>query len=130
MRRYDGAVIAEAGPVALRLRSPVALEERDSAATGVFEVAAGSRFSFSVAHATAHDERPFDDPDIDDALANAEQAWASEQMDPDINAAWRLDTLAAREPGARPFRPTAEGLRSNITGYPRPRRSNRNEGPP
>ncbi|MBW3573735.1 MAG: glycoside hydrolase family 15 protein [Actinobacteria bacterium] len=77
LRRDDGAVIAEAGPTALRLRSPVALEERDAAATGVFEVAAGSRFSFSVAHATTHDERPFDDPDIDDALANAEQAWAS-----------------------------------------------------
>jgi GH15 family glucan-1,4-alpha-glucosidase len=75
LRRDGGdAIIAEAGPAALRLRSPVALEQRDSAATGVFEVPAGSRFYFSVAHATSHDERPFHDSNLDDALTNAEEA--------------------------------------------------------
>ncbi|HEV2086761.1 MAG TPA: trehalase-like domain-containing protein, partial [Cryptosporangiaceae bacterium] len=77
LRRDGDALVAEAGPMALRLRCPVALEERDSAASAVFEVPAGDRFSFSVAHATSHDQRPFADPDIDEALLNAERAWAS-----------------------------------------------------
>jgi GH15 family glucan-1,4-alpha-glucosidase len=73
----DGGIVAEAGPVQLRLSSPIALEQRDGTATATFTVEAGECISFAVAHATSHDDATFADLDVASALVDTQETWAS-----------------------------------------------------
>jgi GH15 family glucan-1,4-alpha-glucosidase len=77
LRRDEHGLVAEAGPVQLRLSCPVALEERDGTATATFTVGAGERMSFAVAHATSHDDKGFADLDVPRALEDTHETWAS-----------------------------------------------------
>lgn len=77
MARCDGGLVAEAGPVRLRLSTPMALEERDGTVTGRCTVGVGQQVPFAVAHATTHDQRSFVDLDVADSLADTEEAWRS-----------------------------------------------------
>ena len=76
--RGDGeTVVAEAGPRTLRLRSSVALEERDSVVGATFTVVAGDRVSFSAAYAEPGDDAPVGELGVEEALDDTERAWAS-----------------------------------------------------
>ena len=76
LRRDGDAVVAEAGPRRLQLRSPVALEERDSTLAGAFTVATGDRVPFSVSYAGPGDA-PAAEMGVDETLDDTERAWAS-----------------------------------------------------
>lgn len=73
----DGGLVAEAGPVGLRLTSPVPLELEGATARATFRVEAGDRLAFSLAHAAIHDGTRFAELDVDRVLADTIEAWES-----------------------------------------------------
>ena len=77
LQRDEHGLLAEAGPVQLRLTSPIAHDERDGTATGRFTVEAGQTLPVAVAHATSHDDKTFVDLDVTEALADTLQTWVS-----------------------------------------------------
>jgi GH15 family glucan-1,4-alpha-glucosidase len=77
LRHDEHGLVAEAGPVRLRLSTPIALEERDGTATATFSVDAGERMAFAVAYATGHTDEPFAELDVGEALAETQATWTS-----------------------------------------------------
>lgn len=76
-RDADGGLVAEAGPVGLRLTSSVPLELDGATARAAFRVEAGVRLAFSLAHAAMRDGTRFAKLDVDSAIADTIEAWES-----------------------------------------------------
>jgi GH15 family glucan-1,4-alpha-glucosidase len=76
VRRQEGGLLAVAGSDCLRLRAPVALENRDFSTRARFEVKAGQRLAFDLTWFPSHEQAPgFLDPGR--ALDGTEAWWRS-----------------------------------------------------
>lgn len=73
----DGVVVAEGGPVRLRLSTPVELAVEEGAATGTFTVEEGQRRTFALAYSPLHGKDASSDLDPDEALDETIAAWRS-----------------------------------------------------
>jgi GH15 family glucan-1,4-alpha-glucosidase len=74
LQRWEGCLIAVAGPDAVRLTTPVALENKDFATTGSFTVAAGETVPFVLTWYPSH-HRPHEPHDPGPLLEDAEARW-------------------------------------------------------
>jgi GH15 family glucan-1,4-alpha-glucosidase len=75
VRRVDDELAAVAGPDAVWLRTPVALEGRDQRTCAEFEVGAGDRVPFVLTHAASHLPRPTA-VDAEHALRTTDSFWS------------------------------------------------------
>ena len=118
VRSVAGDLVAVAGPDAVSLRTPVALNGRDRTTTAEFEVAAGERVPFVLTHHASH--RPAPTPvDAEEALAGTESFWADWIGQCDYDGEWgpavrrSLITLKALT-----YRPTGGIVAAATTSLP------------